>query len=142
MSILERSCNETEVLDETSLESWRLTRHELEIMGIVWMLGEATVRQVWNQLGRPLAYTTVMTTVRVLEYKKGVLERTKKGRAFVYRARISRESTSRAIMRDLCDLLFGGSVPALVSTILVPNQVSSSEVTALLDAIDELETDK
>lgn len=141
MSTLETPEDEAAVLQET-LDSWRLTRHELEIMGIIWMLGEATVRQVWVELGRPVAYTTVMTTVRILEHKKQVLERTKKGRAFVYRARVSRESTSRAIIRDLCEVLFGGSVPALVSTILVPNEVSSSEVSAILNAIDELETDK
>lgn len=138
MSILDWSSDESAVPNE----SWRLTRHELEIMGIVWKLGEATVRQVCDHLERRLAYTTVMTTIRILEHKKRVLERTKAGRAFVYRARISRESTSRAIVRELSELLFAGSVPALLHSILVPNQVSSSEVTAILDAISELEKDK
>ncbi len=49
-----------------------LTRYELEIMDVVWRLGEVTVHDVCANLSRPLAYTTVMTTLGVLERKKGV----------------------------------------------------------------------
>ena len=63
----------------------QLTRYELEIMDVVWRLGEVTVHDVCANLARPLAYTTVMTSLSLLERKKKVLGRTKRGRAFVYR---------------------------------------------------------
>src|SRR5689334_5989047 len=69
----------------TMMDSPRLTRYELEIMDVVWKAGEATVQDVCDGLKRTLAYTTVMTTLTLLESKKKVLERTKRGRAFVYR---------------------------------------------------------
>ena len=48
-----------------------LTRYELEIMDVVWRLGEVTVHDVCANLGRPLAYTTVMTTLGVAGAEKG-----------------------------------------------------------------------
>ena len=63
----------------------RLTRYELELMDVLWSRGEGTVQDVCDALHRPLAYTTVMTTLRLLEDKKKVLQRVKRGRAYVYR---------------------------------------------------------
>ncbi len=62
---------------------------ELAVMEIVWAREESNVRDVAARLERPLAYTTVMTTLDRL-YKKGLLERRKLDRAFVYFARLSR----------------------------------------------------
>jgi predicted transcriptional regulator len=62
---------------------------EIAVMEIVWERGESAVRDVVDRLPRPLAYTTVMTTLDRL-YKKGLLERRKMERAFLYSARLSR----------------------------------------------------
>ncbi len=62
---------------------------EVAVMEIVWEHGESAVREVVDRLARPLAYTTVMTTLDRL-YKKGLLERRKIDRAFLYSARLSR----------------------------------------------------
>lgn len=59
-------------------------------MEIVWQPGDFTVRDVQTQLGRPVAYTTVMTTLDRL-FKKGLVARTRAGRAFVYTAVQSRQ---------------------------------------------------
>lgn len=59
------------------------------VLEIVWARGESAVRDVVDRLERPLAYTTVMTTLDRL-YKKGLLERRKSERAFLYSARLSR----------------------------------------------------
>src|SRR5665213_1995318 len=59
------------------------------VMDIMWSRGESNVRDVAEKLGRPLAYTTVMTTLDRL-YKKGMLERRKSDRAFLYSPRLSR----------------------------------------------------
>jgi predicted transcriptional regulator len=62
---------------------------ETMVMEIVWKRGESNVRDVVDRLTRPLAYTTVMTTLDRL-YKKGMLERRKEERAFLYLARLTR----------------------------------------------------
>ena len=59
---------------------------EITVMEILWTHGESNVRDVVDRLGRPLAYTTVMTTLDRL-YKKGMLERRKADRAFFYSPR-------------------------------------------------------
>src|ERR1035437_3892266 len=61
------------------------------IMDILWARGESNVRDVAEQLDRPLAYTTVMTTLDRL-FKKGLLERRKSERAFIYSPRLSRQN--------------------------------------------------
>jgi len=63
---------------------------ELRVMEIVWAHGECCVHDVMRRLGRPLAYTTVMTTLDRL-FKKGLLERRKWDRAFLYAARWTRQ---------------------------------------------------
>ncbi len=67
---------------------------EAEAMEIVWLEGASTVNSVASKLARPLAYTTVMTTLGRL-FKKGLLDRRKSERAFVYSARISRRDWHR-----------------------------------------------
>jgi predicted transcriptional regulator len=62
---------------------------EVAVMEILWGRGESVVRDVVDRLERPLAYTTVMTTLDRL-YKKGLLDRRKCDRAFLYRPRLSR----------------------------------------------------
>jgi len=67
---------------------------ELAVMEIVWERGESAVRDVADVLARPLAYTTVMTTLDRL-YKKGLLARRKAERAYLYSARLSRAEWER-----------------------------------------------
>jgi len=67
---------------------------EVAVLDIVWDRGESAVRDVVERLLRPLAYTTVMTTLDRL-YKKGLLTRRKSERAFLYTARLTREQWER-----------------------------------------------
>ena len=62
---------------------------ELKVMEVLWAHGESNVKDVVGQLGRPLAYTTVMTTLDRL-FKKHLLARRKAARAFVYAPRWTR----------------------------------------------------
>ena len=71
-----------------------LGRLEFELMLILWSRGESNVREVVEHLNRPLAYTTVMTTLDRL-YKKNLLARHMPDRAFVYAPRFSREEWDR-----------------------------------------------
>ena len=76
-------------------------------MQVLWeRAGEASVRDVHEGLGGELAYTTVMTTLDRL-YKKGLLERRREGRGFVYRAQVSRGDLSRGLAGALVEGLLG-----------------------------------
>ncbi len=67
----------------------RLGHLEITILEVLWGRGESNVREVAESLDRPLAYTTVMTTLDRL-FKKGLLDRRKSERAFFYSPRLSR----------------------------------------------------
>jgi predicted transcriptional regulator len=69
-------------------------------MGILWECGESSVRDVIQHLDRPLAYTTVMTTLDRL-FKKGLLDRRKADRAFLYCSRFSQPNWQRLVAGDL-----------------------------------------
>lgn len=71
-----------------------LGRLETRVMEILWARGESNVREVAGRLARPLAYTTVMTTLDRL-FKKGLLQRHKTDRAFFYSPRLSRQEWER-----------------------------------------------
>ncbi len=73
---------------------------ESHVMETVWSHGDASVRDVAEKLNRPLAYTTVMTTLDRL-YKKGLLDRRKADRAFVYSPRLTRSEWERRIVADM-----------------------------------------
>jgi predicted transcriptional regulator len=73
---------------------------ECAVLEHVWALGDVTVHDVLARMDRPLAYTTIMTTLDRL-YRKGLLARVKKGRAFCYRAACSKEDVQRGIAREL-----------------------------------------
>jgi predicted transcriptional regulator len=117
----------------------RLTRYELELMDVLWQRGEGTVQDVCDDLERPLAYTTVMTTLRLLNSKKNVLKRIKRGRAHVYQPTVSREEISRSVIRDLQDVLFGDRLPTLMLGLLEDGKFSDDEVKALKSALRKVE---
>jgi len=76
-------------------------------MDIMWSRGESNVRDVAEKLGRPLAYTTVMTTLDRL-FKKGMLERRKSDRAFLYSPRLTRPEWERQRAGQLVAGFFAG----------------------------------
>jgi predicted transcriptional regulator len=121
------------------MELSRLTRYELELMDVLWQRGEATVQEVCDQLGRPLAYTTVMTTLRLLHGKKKVLKRVKRGRAHVYQPIVSRDDVSNSVIRDLQTVLFGDRLPTLMLGLLENGQFSPEDVDTLKAALENIE---
>lgn len=88
-----------------------LGRLELSVMEIVWLHGESSVRDVISRLARPLAYTTVMTTLDRL-YKKNLLERRKAERAYLYSPRCSRDDWERERADSLLTGFFSRSEPS------------------------------
>ena len=117
----------------------RLTRYELELMDVLWQIGEGTVQVVCKELKRPLAYTTVMTTLGLLHSKKKVLKRVKRGRAHVYQPIVSRDEISRAVISDLRDVLFCDRLPMLLLGLLEDGKFSPEDVKALKAALRKVE---
>src|SRR4029453_4546483 len=118
-----------------------LGKLEREVMEVVWSHDESTVRTVQAALARPVAYTTVMTTLDRL-FKKGFVTRIRVGRAFVYRAAQSREQTEAAVASGMVSGLFstGAAVPILSN--LVDAVGSQDGAAELLDALEEMVRDK
>jgi predicted transcriptional regulator len=100
-------------------------------MDVVWDRGSATVQEVADALPRDLglAYNTVLTTLRILE-EKGYLRhrKSKEGRAFIYRAAVSREQASRSAVSSLLRRFFGNSAEALVLNLLDDEKLEAAEV--------------
>src|SRR5215813_12776060 len=84
---------------------------ELTVMEVLWLHGEANVHDVAGRLDRPLAYTTVMTTLDRL-YKKGLLDRRKSERAFLYSPRLSSQDWERRRAGDLVAGFLSGREPS------------------------------
>lgn len=116
-----------------------LTKCELEVMEVVWRKRRVTVQEVCDSLSRDLAYTTVMTTLKVLEEKRGVLQREKSGRAYVYEPVVAREDVRQHMAGDLTQRLFAGSVKSLVLSLLGTQQVSKSDIRQLKQVIESLD---
>lgn len=110
----------------------RLTRFELEIMEILWPLGEAAVREIQEAIpekSRP-AYTTVQTIVQRLE-QKGAVRRTRKvGNALMFEAVITRKSAYRRMIDELLEL-FGGSAQPLVAHLLESGKLTLEDLKEL-----------
>src|SRR5579862_10061918 len=87
---------------------------ELDCMNALWRLGQATVRDIHASLTptRPRAYTTIMTILDRLT-QKGVVERQKSGRAWLYRPVVSEEEARNRAIAQLVDGFFDGSAEAL-----------------------------
>jgi len=89
---------------------------ELDCMNTLWPIGEGTVREIRDLLAarRPRAYTTIMTIMDRLA-RKGVVERVKAGRAYVYRPRLTAEDARAQALGRVLESFFGGSQEALLA---------------------------
>ncbi len=111
-------------------KSSTLTVHELELMKIIWRHDEpVTVRDVYEELRtrRPVAYTTVMTSMKTLE-QKGHLKATQQDRAYLYRPARPKQQVITDMVRDFVERVFNGSSRPLVLHLLEDNQISESEL--------------
>jgi predicted transcriptional regulator len=109
---------------------------ESELIERIWARGETSVRELYEEIGSRLAYTTVMTTLDRL-FKKGLLDRRALGRAFYYRARVSKHNYNQQLTQHLLGIAVeeSGSQQALLSCFV--DYVSDSD-RKLLDELDEL----
>src|ERR1051325_12230174 len=117
-----------------------LTPQELAIMKIVWKAETATVRDVYEALRahRPVAYTTVMTMMRILE-EKGFLKKALVDRAPVYRTTTPRQQVVGALVRDFIERVFDGAPDRLLLHLAKDNTLTDKQRRLIKQLIEEVE---
>jgi predicted transcriptional regulator len=115
-----------------------LAPQELAVMKVVWKKGSATVRDVYETLreARPLAYTTVMTTMNILE-TKGFLEKAREDRAFRYTPTRSRQQVVGAMVKDFVNRVFDGAAQPLLLHLATSETLTAKERTDLKRLIEK-----
>ena len=122
-------------------KSPHLTDAELRLMDVLWEKGDATVSDVADALPQnpALAYSTVLTTLRILE-NKGFVSHTKDGRAFVYHPLVGREQARESAVTHLVRRFFENSPELLMLNLLDGKKVDASELRRLRKKIEEAES--
>ncbi len=115
-----------------------LTPLELEIMQVLWLSGPCTVAEVQPKLKAELAYTTVQTMLNVL-LRKNKVKRVQEGRAYRYRAAVSRERATGSALSDMVKRLFGGSSEALLMAMVDTRQITAEELTRIAQRLAAVE---
>jgi BlaI family transcriptional regulator, penicillinase repressor len=117
-----------------------LTPQELAIMKEVWRLDKATVRDVYEALRekRSIAYTTVMTMMKILE-DKGYLKKSQVDRAYVYRPASPRQQVVGAMVRDFVDRVFDGAAGGLLLHLAKDSRLSKEDRQRIKLVIQETE---
>jgi len=110
-------------------KSSTLTEQELEIMKIVWVREQATVRDVYEELlkRRKIAYTTVMTMMKILEQKK-YLKKSQEDRAYLYRPARPRQQVIGGMVREFLNRVFNGSAEPLLMHLVEDEKLTEKDL--------------
>ena len=117
-----------------------LTPAELRLMRVLWRRGESAVAELVKHV-EPLAYTSVLTTIRVLE-TKGYVKHRQEGRAFLYTASVEEHEASRSEVRHVLERFFGNSRERLLLAVLGDGDIDPDELKRLKRAIAETPEDE
>lgn len=122
------------------MEKINLGDVELEILQIVWRLGEASVKDVQLEIqkNRSVAYTSVMTMMQLLS-KKGYLSHRKQSRSYIYTANIDPETVKSGLLQRTLDYVFGGSVSNLVQHMVKQKQLDSKQLDEIKNMIESMD---
>jgi len=120
-----------------------LTEAELRLMEVLWAKGPRTVQQVVDALppDTPLAYNSVLTTIRILE-KKGYVEHDKDGRAHIFKPVVARQEAARSEIRNLVRRMFRDSHELLVLNVLEEEQIDLAELKRLREMLKQDNTER
>ncbi len=117
-------------------KSITLTEAELRLMKMLWARGESAVSDLVAAMpeGEALAYTSVLTTVRILE-QKGYVRHRQEGRAFLYRTCVEEQEASRSEIRHTMQRFFGNSRERLLLSLLGDDEIEPEELRRLKETI-------
>jgi BlaI family penicillinase repressor len=111
------------------------TDRELDIMGVLWEHGPSTVAEVREGLSDELAYTTVLTVLRVLE-EKGHVGHEEEGRAHRYFPLVERAEAGQSALRRLTRKVFRGSPEMLLTNLVSDRQLSENDLRRMRELLD------
>lgn len=116
----------------------RPTDAELEILTVLWSIGPATVRQVYDVIRRRrrAEYSTILKFMQIMA-EKGLVRRNETQRAHVYETAKTRDWTQRQLAGDLLERAFGGSAKALLVGALSARKASDEELAEIQKLLDE-----
>jgi BlaI family transcriptional regulator, penicillinase repressor len=117
------------------------TDKELEIIKVVWQMGEATVKEIQQRLPGEPHYNSVLTIIRVLERKRRLVHRVE-GKTHFYRARESKEKSRARLLRHLIDQVFGGSAASVVLNLVQAGDLTPKDLDEIRGKIDGLSEEK
>jgi predicted transcriptional regulator len=119
-----------------------LTEAELRLMKMLWVRGESAVSDLVAAMpdGEALAYTSVLTTVRILE-QKGYVRHRQEGRAFLYSPCVQEQEASRSEIRHMMHRFFGNSRERLLLSLLGDEEIDADELQRLKEAIAKASED-
>lgn len=119
------------------------TPAELEILNVLWKLGEAKIQIVNDELNkiRPIGYTTTLKSMQLMA-EKGYLDRRKEGKSHVYIPIIQEQATKNSLLDKFVNATFGGSRSGLLMQLLGNKQVSQDELEKIKQFISEVEETK
>ena len=117
------------------------TDKELEIMKLIWQMGEVTVKDIQEQLPGTQHYNSVLTIIRVLE-RKGHLVHRAEGKTFFYSAGESGEKARIRLLRHLIDQVFGGSAASVVLNLVQAGDLSKKDLDKIRARISGMSKEK
>ena len=115
-----------------------LTEAELQLMEIIWDRGQGTVADVVAALpsNSQLAYSTVLTTLRILE-RKGYVSHVQEGRAFIYKPVVDQKQARQSALKHLLSRFFNNSPELLVLNVMEQEELDLDELERLKKLVDE-----
>ena len=118
-------------------KSTQLTDSEQRIMEILWKKEQASVREIADALSeeKTTAYTTVQTMCKILA-DKGYADFHKKGKAFIYRPKITKNDARKGALTSLLNKFFGGSPEVLAQHLMQETDIELDDLAALQKQID------
>jgi BlaI family transcriptional regulator, penicillinase repressor len=105
-----------------------LTQRELDIMSVLWDLGEATVTEVRDRIDPELAYTSVSSMIRTLELKGYVSHRRGEGKTHVYFPAVDAETAGESTLSRVLDKIYGGSPIKMLAHLVEQRKLSAEEL--------------
>ncbi|MEP6733782.1 MAG: BlaI/MecI/CopY family transcriptional regulator [bacterium] len=113
-----------------------LTERELDVMSVLWDAGSGTVVEVRERLPDALAYTTVLSILRIMERKRFVRHE-EEGKAHRYFPLVAREEAGSYGIQRLIDKVFAGSTDALLSHLVRDEHLTGKRLTTLRKMVDD-----
>jgi len=116
-----------------------LTEAELRLMEVLWNKRSATIADVTEALPPPpIAYNTVLTTMRILE-QKGYVSHKEEGRAYVYSPLVEREEAAQSAVGLLLNRFFGNKSAELALRLIENERPGEAELQRLKTLIEQYE---